>query len=193
MHLAPVPRLIGIFPSLIAQNSETLVLKEHVFSLSGDSFSVKFDGSKLTAFKIDGESLTLSGRKHLCDTNGNTLFDIRKEHFTLHKTFYGQDPAGNKIFELRKKIQFIGSKAICSFTSSTGAEEELVMEGNFFDSRAEISTKDGHTAAVIDRKYFNARELIGGQQSYAVTVAPNVDLSIVTAMCICLDELRNEE
>lgn len=66
------------------------------------------------------------------------------------------------------------------------------MEGDFLDSRAEISTKEGQVVALIDRKYFNAREFIGGQQTYGVTVAPNVDMAIIAAMCICLDELRNE-
>ncbi|KAB2573633.1 hypothetical protein DBV05_g7685 [Lasiodiplodia theobromae] len=177
-QLAPAPRPIGIFPRFIAQSSETLVLKEKIFSLSGDSFDIKSAGSNNTAFKVKGEALSLSGRKHLLDANGDSVFDIRKEHFTLHKTFYGQDESGNHLFEVRKKLQ--------------RQEEELIMEGDFFDSRAEISTKEGQVVALIDRKYFNAREFIGGQQTYGVTVAPNVDMAVITAMCICLDELRNE-
>lgn len=66
------------------------------------------------------------------------------------------------------------------------------MKGDFFDSRAEIATKEGLVVALVDRKYFNAREFMGGQQTYCVTVAPNVDMALITAMCVCLDELRNE-
>jgi uncharacterized protein YxjI len=31
-----------------------------------------------------------------------------------------------------------------------------------------------------------------GQQTYTVSVAPGVDMALVAAMCICLDEKNNE-
>ncbi|KAH7020631.1 DUF567-domain-containing protein [Macrophomina phaseolina] len=179
-QLAPAPRPIGIF-------------QKKVFSFSGDSFEVKKADGGPPLFQIKGEAFSLSGRKHLLNSDGAPLFDLRKGHFTLHKTFHGEDEAGNRLLEVRKKFQpVVGSKAIRSLVSVTGAEEELIMEGDFFDSRAEISTKEGLVVALVDRKYFNAREFVGGQQTYGVTVAPNVDMSIITAMRVCLDELRNE-
>ena len=67
------------------------------------------------------------------------------------------------------------------------------MEGNFLDSRAEIKNEAGAVVATIDRKFFNAAELIGGQQTYVVTIAPGIDMAVLAAMCICLDEKRNEK
>lgn len=68
------------------------------------------------------------------------------------------------------------------------------MKGDFFDRKASITDEaTGQVVAVIDRQFLNARELLGGQQTYHVTVAPNVDLAIIVAMCICLDERRNEK
>lgn len=115
-ELAPAPRPIGIFPRFIAQTSETLVLKEKILSLSGDSFDIKNASSNHPAFKVKGEALTLSGRKHLLDANGDSVFDIRKEHFTLHKTFYGQDESGNHLFEVKKKLKRGFSLHICIIT-----------------------------------------------------------------------------
>lgn len=46
--------------------------------------------------------------------------------------------------------------------------------------------------ARIDRQFFNARELLGGGQTYIVNIAPNVDMALIAALCICLDEKRNE-
>lgn len=67
------------------------------------------------------------------------------------------------------------------------------MKGDFFDRKADITdAATGQPLARIDRQFLNARELLGGQQTYHVTVAPNVDLAIIAAMCICLDERRNE-
>ncbi len=67
------------------------------------------------------------------------------------------------------------------------------MNGNFFDSKADIiCANTGVPVARIERERWNARQLLGGKQTYFVTVAPNVDMSIIAAMCICLDERRNE-
>jgi len=38
----------------------------------------------------------------------------------------------------------------------------------------------------------NARQLLGGQQTYYVTIAPNVDISLMAAICVALDERENE-
>jgi uncharacterized protein YxjI len=67
------------------------------------------------------------------------------------------------------------------------------MKGNFFDTKADITDEaTKQPVATIDRKFFNARELLTSQQTYVVTVAPNVDMALIAAMCICLDERQNE-
>lgn len=67
------------------------------------------------------------------------------------------------------------------------------MKGNFFDSKAEI-TCEGFPApvATIDRQKWNLRDMVGGQQTYAVTVAPGVDMTLIAAMCVALDERQND-
>ncbi len=67
------------------------------------------------------------------------------------------------------------------------------MKGNWRNTKAKIF--DEATKAVvarIDRKRFNVREVILKQQTYHLTVAPNVDTSLMVAMCICFDEMQNE-
>lgn len=94
---------IGVFPQFIAQRPETLVLKEKVLSLSGDSFGVKtLDGRVI--IQVKGEMLSLSGRKHVLDAQGVPLFDIRKQHLTLHTTFYCENPQGQKFFQVKSKF-----------------------------------------------------------------------------------------
>ena len=67
------------------------------------------------------------------------------------------------------------------------------MKGDFFDREAVITDEaTGQVVARIDRQFFNARQIFAGQQTYVVTVAPNVDMVLICAMCICLDERRNE-
>ena len=67
------------------------------------------------------------------------------------------------------------------------------MKCNFLDTSAEIVDENtGATVARIDRKLFNLSEAFLGLQTYHLTVAPGVDMALLVAMCICLDEKNNE-
>ncbi|KAI0532337.1 DUF567-domain-containing protein [Xylaria digitata] len=191
-QIPPFPTQLGLFPNFIARQPESLMLKEKVMSLSGDSFDIKLVSGQ-PIFQVKGETFSLSGRKHFCDMSGNELFTIRKKLIAFHSTYYAEDPDGNVIFEVKSRFNFGGTKLVCTFKSPSGKDESLMVKGNFFDTRAEIteeSTKQ--PVAVIDRKFFNAREAFTGQDTYAVSVAPNVDMALVAAMCICLDEKKEE-
>ena len=88
----------------------------------------------------------------------------------------------------------IGSKATASFTTKDEKVESFKISGDWFDKNADIvDTKHGHTVARINRKLLNARDMIFGQQTYAVEIAPGVDAAIIAALCICFDEKNNEK
>ncbi|KAI1844494.1 hypothetical protein JX265_010011 [Neoarthrinium moseri] len=193
VELAPYPTPLGIFAPFFARKSETLVIKEKVLSLSGDSFDIKtVDGRPI--FQVKGSAWSLSGRKMVCDMGGNHLFTIRKKHLAIHSTYYAEDPNGNQFFDVTSKFSIGSSKAYGNFVSATGKQERLFMKGDFFDRSADITdAATKQPVATIRRQFLNARELIAGQQTYEVTIAPNVDMAVIVAMCICLDEKRNEK
>jgi uncharacterized protein YxjI len=76
--------------------------------------------------------------------------------------------------------------------ASNNADIELWVEGDWMDRSATIRMGN-QVVAQISRKFFNARQLLGGQQTYYCTVAPNVDLAMMAALCVCLDEKENEK
>jgi hypothetical protein len=76
--------------------------------------------------------------------------------------------------------------------ASNNANIELNVEGSWFDRSATI-TMGNVVVAQISRKLFKLREIVGGQQTYYVTVAPGVDLALIAALCVCLDEKANEK
>jgi len=76
--------------------------------------------------------------------------------------------------------------------SSNNAAAELLIKGDWFDRSATITMGDV-VVATIGRSYFNMREIFGGQQTYYVTIAPGVDLAMMAAICVCLDERENEK
>lgn len=198
-QLPPFPHPLGIFQNFLARQTETIKLRERLLSLSGDSFSIETYPAGIPILQVQGEAFSLSGRKHVLDMQGNRLFDLRKEHLSIPKTYYAEDPQGNRFFEVEGKFSFGSSKAVGKFSypdQPTGQmrQARLLMHGDFFDRTADITDEaSGRVVARIDRHFLNARQILGGQQTYVVTVAQNVDLALIAAMCICLDERRNED
>ncbi|KAL6704126.1 hypothetical protein ACN47E_008789 [Coniothyrium glycines] len=192
--LAPVPQPIGVFPQFFATGPETLVLKEKVISLTGDSFSVKLaNGTPI--LQVEGKVMSISGRKKVTDMQGNHLFSIVKEHLHIHTTFAVEKASGEKVMEVKSSFKLLGSKASATFTSQSGKAETLVMRGNWFDTTADIvdEAQGGVVVARIDRKLLSGKDVFFGQQTYAVSVAPGVDMALVAALCIILDEKNNEK
>lgn len=196
VQLAPYPGRISLWPHdlFLAKQSETLILREKVMSLSGDSFEIKLQNGT-PVLTVKGKVLSISGRKSVYDMAGNHLFDIQKELLHIHATFAAVDPQGKKLLEVKSSFALLGSKATATFTNAmTGAQEQLQMKGNWFDSAANIvDLKTGQAVGQINRKLLSGRDLLFGQQTYALTVAPGVDLALMVAMCICMDEKNNDK
>lgn len=62
-QLVPADPPIAVFRNFIAQRPTTLVLKEKVWSLSGDSFSVKDAATGQPVVLVAGKAMSLRDRK----------------------------------------------------------------------------------------------------------------------------------
>ncbi len=190
VELGPVPAPLAVLPAFIAQHPTTLIMKESIFSLAR-AFTVKtMDGHDV--LKIDTDTLSLSSRKRVFDPDNNHLFTLHKETFSIPKSFYAKSPAGAKIIEVEGKLHFGSSKAIGHFVNAENHEQEhLEMQRSFFGTKTHITNKkNGQVVAEIDRQRWNARQLIANHGTYAVTVAAGVDIALIVAMVIYLDETR---
>ncbi|KAF3392504.1 hypothetical protein F1880_008520 [Penicillium rolfsii] len=191
-NLEPFLEPIAVFDQFVAREPQTLIMKEKVLSVSGDSFEVKLAGGQ-SLLKVHGAWVSISGRKKVEDIHGKHLFDIVKEHLHLHTTYALEDTHGKKIAEVKNSLALLGSKATATFTDSRGKAVTLKMKGGWFDHTADIvDERSGKAVARIDRKLLSGRDLLFGQQTYAVVVAPGVDAALIAALCICFDEKNNE-
>ncbi|KAE8446675.1 hypothetical protein EG329_011718 [Mollisiaceae sp. DMI_Dod_QoI] len=191
-HLAPINPPLGVNPNYCMNKQTTLVMKEKVWSLSGDTFHI-VDENGLEVVQCRGQAMSLSDRKEFTSSTGAPLFSLRTKLLSIHKSFYAELPSGEILFEVKGKFSIGTSKMIATFTNASNrAHIELLVKGDWLDRSAVISM-DGTTVATIGRSYFNMREIFGGQQTYYVTVAPGVDLAMIAAICVCLDEKENEK
>lgn len=100
VQLNPAPRQVGVFPNFIARQTETLILREKVMSLTGDSFEIKLANGQ-PILRVEGKVMSISGRKSVFDMQNNHLFDIVKELLHIHTTFAIENPQGQKIMEVK--------------------------------------------------------------------------------------------
>lgn len=102
-NLDPVVERIAIFDQFVSSEPQTLVLKEKVLSVSGDSFEIKLANGQ-PIMKVHGAWVSLSGRKKVEDAQGKHLFDIVKEHLHVHTTYALEDPHGKKVCEVKSNL-----------------------------------------------------------------------------------------
>lgn len=75
--------------------------------------------------------------------------------------------------------------------ASDNKEIELHIRGDWFDRSANIFLGDVVVASIA-RSFLNVGNFFGAD-TYYVTVAPGVDLSLIAACCVCLDEKEQEK
>jgi uncharacterized protein YxjI len=157
--LAPFNPPLGAQPpstKLYHPNQVTLALKEKVFSLSGDDFTIK-TAEGLDICKCKGKMLSLRDSKKFSDMQDKELFTLSNKLMSIHKSFHGESPDGHN-FEVKGKFKLMGSKSVVTFkNASDGKDVELEVKGDWFDRSAEITYNEKPVAA-ISRKFFNARE-----------------------------------
>ncbi|KAJ4036228.1 hypothetical protein NW756_008350 [Fusarium oxysporum] len=102
--MALAPHQVGIFPAYITTQTETLILREKVMSLSGDDFEIRHANGQ-PILKVEGQVMSISGRKKVYDMRGNHLFSIVREHFHIHTTYAVEDTRGTKIMEVKSSFR----------------------------------------------------------------------------------------
>ncbi|CAK9780411.1 hypothetical protein CC85DRAFT_283526 [Cutaneotrichosporon oleaginosum] len=191
-QLVPANPPIAVFRDFIAQAPTTLVLKEKVWSLSGDSFSIKDAATGRPVVKVAGKALSLRDRKQVMDPSGRPLYSLRSKLMTIFNVQIGEDANEKELFRVRSHSLSLGSKLTVTFTNAiTGQPVELNIKGDMFGMGSVIRC-NGQPIAQISREYFNAAQIFGDQQTYFVTVAPGVDLALIAGICMAFDEAENE-
>jgi len=149
---------------LYSPNQTTLVMKEKVFSITGEDFTVRtVDGHDVCHCK--GKVVSAHDSKKFTDTNGADLFTLKNKMFALNRSFHGETGRAHHDFEVKGHWKMIGSRSTVTFkNASDGTDVELEVKGDWMDKSADI-TFAGREVAKISRSFFNVRQLMGDSQS----------------------------
>ncbi|PNP85754.1 hypothetical protein FNYG_00810 [Fusarium nygamai] len=182
---------VGIFPAYITIRTETLIVREKLGSFNGDEFEVQHVNG-LPILKVEGKVMSISGRKMVYDMRCNHLFSIVRKHLHFRTRYVVEDPQGREIMNVRSSFRLLSSKATATFNSLDGSAEVLEMKGSWRDySACIVDTISDNVVGRISRT-ISSRDLLFGQQTYALEVKPGVDMALMVAICICFDERNNE-
>ncbi|EWG41929.1 hypothetical protein FVEG_03909 [Fusarium verticillioides 7600] len=182
---------VGIFPAYITVQTETLTVREKLGSYNGGELEVQHVNG-LPILKVEWKVMSISGRKMVYDMRCNHLFSIVRRHLHFRTRYVVEDPQGRELMNVRSSFGLFCSKATATFNSLDGSAEVLEMKGCWRDySACIVDTISGNVVARISRT-ISSRDLLFGQQTYALEVMPRVDMALIVAICICFDERNNE-
>ena len=102
--LPPARQKIGVFGNYLAQQDfNTLVLKEKVMSLSGDSFDIRMKETGQPIIKVQGE--LIGSKKTATDSeSGQHLWTLGREYMHLHTTYALKDATGATVMEVQSRL-----------------------------------------------------------------------------------------
>jgi len=189
--LAPVSPPIGTHPDLILNVPTTLVIRDRLFSWSGDDFVIR-DLNGTPMLRCIGKAFSLQKRKEITDAKGEMLFRIHTKLSSVLKKFVGEDAAGNEVFTVEKQWSFHPSLEGVFQDPVSGQHVVFHLRGGLLGHNAEIrrDTKEGPIVARVKRDFLPT-DYIDLTQTFLVEIAAGVDLSLMAVMVISFDEMLN--
>jgi uncharacterized protein YxjI len=177
LRALPSPGL-AIFPTLIAQKQETLIMKIESFSRAWKI--CLFDGTPIMT--ISGESLSFSRRKTVCDGQGNQLCQIRCRK---RGTYYAETSEnGPKIWTLASKTGVFTTRTTASFGNvvNGGKPVDVGMKNSTSRSPSGVVRSGEVDIAVVEKQSWKMRT------EYHITVAQGLDMFVPVALVMALDD-----
>jgi uncharacterized protein YxjI len=103
VQLQPVNPPMGPNLAYCVGKTTVLTMKEKVWSLSGDTFTITDENDQMVV-QCNGTTFSLSDRKEFLTPDNRPLFSLRNKLLSLHKSFYAEGPGGEILFEVKSKF-----------------------------------------------------------------------------------------
>ena len=191
--------LWGVDARFCQPREVTLLLREKVFSWSGDDFKVKEPQTGMEWFQIKGKNFSLREKKTLFDVHGAPVWNIKESLLSFfepnYKVYAGGD-SERELFKIVAHVTMAKSKMHTTITNGqTGQQMLITLKGNILTHEAVVflgEAKQGGIPLAKIHRPLTGREWLTGKQDYFLTVAPNVDIAMMLTFCIALDEMKKD-
>lgn len=174
-------------------------IKEKIFSLSGDSFSIKRESDGEQLFKVKGNAFSIRDSKKLLTADGTELYKMTEKLLSFRDRMYIEDvSSGEKVLTVRKKsiisVPIIGGRTLQVWKGGDDdGEPWLEIKGSVLRKNFKVSVVDGEQeAAVVSRKLFNLSTLLDSD-SYVVRINPGFDAALMLFLAIAVDEHYHDD
>ncbi|KAK8018480.1 hypothetical protein PG991_007670 [Apiospora marii] len=167
-----------LFPDYHKDDSTILNLtkSETGFNIrtSNGSPVFKVTGMRASSLDLNDTVLSFAGRH---------LLNLREQGTLLRTTFSGEDANGREVFQIKCPLTSNCLKAVGSFHNANGVEESLLMTGDYYGRKIDITDKK--TGMCVAR--IRPRQRGNNHKPLVLSlllVSPNVDCVLMTAMCL---------
>ncbi|ORX77816.1 hypothetical protein BCR32DRAFT_328767 [Anaeromyces robustus] len=195
---SPKTSVVAVDERFVLNKPVTLLLKEKIFSLSGDDFTIK-DTNDVSYFKCKGKAFNIKSKKNIYDINNKPLFNIQNKNIIALKKkmiiFSGENEA-NIIATICPKTAIFSKTSLVEFKNKlTGENEVLKMKYDLIGNSCGIFYGESENAPLICKihRKFDAKLILTSKDNYHVDIAPGVDISLMLALGICFDEIKNDK
>lgn len=183
--------------NFIATEVTEYKVKEKLFSLSGDSFSIKNAATGEATFSVNGKFFSLSESKKLLDSEGNPLYKMTEKLLSLRDKMYITDLRTNEpVATIRRKnivSLFKGTIQVWNGPTDDG-EPWFEITGSIRRKNFTIHDKQNDCeAAVISKKLLSLTNLLTEGDVYVVRVNPGYDTSLMVFLAIAVDEQFHDD
>lgn len=173
-------------------------LKEKLWSLSGDSFSVTQVSTGATAFKIKGTVLGFNDKKKILDPSGAPIYTMVESLLSLRGRMQISDSSTKEaLVTLRKKgfIPMMGTGKILIWKGGTDEGEPwMQIKGDFLRKNFDFKEKaTGRTLASVRRKSLTLSNILSEKDTYIIRVEAGVDTALFVFLVISIDEMYRDD
>lgn len=181
-----------------------LIVRENLFSWSGDTFSIKTPDGKPFGdnLKVKGKAFSLRDEMALLDGNGTPVavclrkFELIGQTFKIYATrplYPGQKPSERKYKQYTlythakvERVPFSTTQEV-TFDNETSPSYTVHRVGSFWPKKRLVK-RNGRPAALLEGGTWE-----GNWNSYLITVNPGIDPCFIVCLSAICDEMDEDD
>ncbi|RSH81949.1 uncharacterized protein EHS24_008146 [Apiotrichum porosum] len=184
--LAPRPEGLGVYEDMLASGEGTVVVLDRYMQWQKDAVLLH-TVTGVPVIQCLGYD-TWNKKKVILDHEGNRLFRIDSAPMLSGGTkYFGVDTSENELFCLYSKGALTPGYAVEFVDHFTGVNRKIDVEGNYTKNVITLSSRGAPIGRIV--RSWMRMEMGYGPGTYWLEVAEGVDIALLAAISICLDEM----